>query len=142
MGVSKQSIGEVQQEIVDTFSFLEEWTDRYQHIIDLGRETDNFPEELKVESNLISGCQSQVWINSKMEGGRLFFQATSDSAIVKGLVHLLLMVYSGREPKEILNTPPSFIKEISLSEHLSPTRSNGLASMVSNIMQIASRQSS
>ena len=137
-----QSIGEVQQEIVDTFSFLEEWTDRYQHIIDLGRETDNFPEELKVESNLIPGCQSQVWINSKMEEGRLFFQATSDSAIVKGLVYLLLMVYSGREPKEILNTPPSFIKEISLSEHLSPTRSNGLASMVSTIMQIASRQNS
>ena len=140
MGVSIQSIGEVQKEIVDTFSFLEEWTDRYQHIIDLGRETDNFPEELKIEPNLIAGCQSQVWISSKMEGGRLFFLATSDSAIVKGLVYLLLMVYSGREPKEILNTPPSFIKEISLSEHLSPTRSNGLASMVSTIMQIASRQ--
>ena len=140
MGVSIQPIGEVQQEIVDTFSFLEEWTDRYQHIIDLGRETDNFPEELKADSNLIAGCQSQVWISSKMVGGRLFFQATSDSAIVKGLVYLLLMVYSGREPKEILNTPPSFIKEISLSEHLSPTRSNGLASMVSTIMQIASRQ--
>ena len=71
--MSTQSIGEVQQEIVDTFSFLEEWTDRYQHIIDLGRETDNFPEELKVESNLIAGCQSQVWISSKMEDGRLFF---------------------------------------------------------------------
>ena len=138
--MSIQSIGEVQQEIVDTFSFLEEWTDRYQHIIDLGRETDNFPEELKIEPNLIAGCQSQVWISSKMEGGRLFFLATSDSAIVKGLVYLLLMVYSGREPKEILNTPPSFIKEISLSEHLSPTRSNGLAAMVSTIMQIASRQ--
>ena len=139
--MSNQSIGEVQQEIVEIFSFLEEWTDRYQHIIDLGKETDNFPEDLKVESNLIEGCQSQVWISSKMEGGRLFFQATSDSAIVKGLVYLLLMVYSGREPKEILDTPPSFIKEISLSEHLSPTRSNGLASMVSTIMQIASRQS-
>ena len=138
--MSIQSIGEVQKEIVDTFSFLEEWTDRYQHIIDLGRETDNFPEELKIEPNLIAGCQSQVWISSKMEGGRLFFLATSDSAIVKGLVYLLLMVYSGREPKEILNTPPSFIKEISLSEHLSPTRSNGLAAMVSTIMQIASRQ--
>ena len=138
--MSTQSIDDAQQEIVETFAFLEDWTDRYQHIIDVGKETDDFPEESKVDSNRIAGCQSQVWITSRMEEGKLQIQATSDSAIVKGLVYLLLQVYSGREPREILDTPPSFIKEISLGEHLSPTRSNGLASMVNTIMQIASRE--
>ena len=136
----EQSIGEVQQEIVETFGFLEDWTTRYQHIIDIGKEVEGFPEKYQIESNKIEGCQSQVWIVSRMEKGKLYFEATSDSAIVRGLISLLLQVYSGREPKEILSNPPNFVREIDLSEHLSPTRSNGLASMISRIMKIASTE--
>ncbi len=134
------TIREVQKEIIDTFSLLGDWTTRYEYIIDIGKEVEVFPEEFRVDDNKIEGCQSQVWIVSRMENGRLQFEATSDSVIVRGLISLLLQVYSDRNPREILETPPSFIEEINLSEHLSPTRSNGLASMVSKIMEIASAE--
>ena len=134
------TIGDVQKEIIETFSFLGDWTTRYEHIIDIGKEVEDFPEKFRVDVNRIEGCQSQVWMVSRMENGRLQIEATSDSAIVRGLISLLLQVYSDREPREILETPPIFIEEINLSEHLSPTRSNGLASMVSKIMEIASTE--
>ncbi|SVB90706.1 uncharacterized protein METZ01_LOCUS243560 [marine metagenome] len=131
------TISEVQEDIIETFNFLGDWTTRYEHIIDLGKQVEDFPDELRVDKNKMEGCQSQVWIVSEMCEGKLFISATSDSAIVRGLIALLLQVYSEREPAEVLTNPPDFVKEINLSEHLSPTRSNGLAAMVSQIMQMA-----
>ena len=132
------TISEVQEDIIETFNFLGDWTTRYEHIIDLGKQVEDFPDELRVDKNKLEGCQSQVWIVSEMREGRLYISATSDSAIVRGLIALLLQVYSDREPVEVLTNPPDFVKEINLNEHLSPTRSNGLAAMVSQIMHMAS----
>ena len=132
------TISEVQEDIIETFNFLGDWTTRYEHIIDLGKQVVDFPDELRVDKNKMEGCQSRVWIVSEMCEGKLCISATSDSAIVRGLIALLLQVYSKREPAEVLTNPPDFVKEINLSEHLSPTRSNGLAAMVSQIMQMAS----
>ena len=126
-----------QREIVETFSLFDDWTERYQHIIDCGRQAAEFPTEWKVEANRLRGCQSQVWIVSERRGDRLHFAATSDSTIVAGLIAILLEVYSDRRPADILATPPDFIKDIQLAEHLSPTRSNGLHAMVQQIRQLA-----
>ena len=126
-----------QAEIVDVFSLFEDWTDRYQYIIDLGRKLPDLSAEQKVESNRLKGCQSQVWIVTENREGRLHYDAISDSAIVSGLIALLLNVYSDRRPSEIVATPPDFIKQIELEEHLSPTRSNGLSAMVRQIRQYA-----
>jgi cysteine desulfuration protein SufE len=126
-----------QDEIVETFGILEDWGDRYQYIIDLGRQSEAFPEAWKNEDNRLKGCQSQVWIVTEMRDGRLRIHATSDSAIVTGLVALLVKVYSDRRPAEILSTPPDFIRRIQLEDHLSPTRSNGLSAMVQQIRQRA-----
>jgi cysteine desulfuration protein SufE len=126
-----------QAEIVDVFSLFEDWTDRYQYIIDLGRKLPDLSAEQKVESNRLKGCQSQVWIVTENRQGRLHYDAISDSAIVSGLIALLLDVYSDRRPSEIVATPPDFIKQIELEEHLSPTRSNGLSAMVRQIRQYA-----
>lgn len=126
-----------QEEIVDTFSVLEDWTDRYQYIIDLGRQLPPFPEEFKTEAYRLKGCQSQVWIKTDLVDGVLQIRATSDSAIVAGLIALLLRVYGGRRPADIIATPPDFIRRIDLEAHLSPTRSNGLAAMVQQIRQMA-----
>ena len=126
-----------QAEIVDVFSLFEDWTDRYQYIIDLGRKLPDLSAEQKVESNRLKGCQSQVWIVTENREGRLHYDAISDSAIVSGLIALLLDVYSDRRPSEIVATPPDFIKQIELEEHLSPTRSNGLSAMVRQIRQYA-----
>lgn len=112
-------IVEAQREIVETFSLFDDWTDRYQHIIDFGRQAPPFPEDWKTEANRLHGCQSQVWIVTEQRGDRLHFAATSDSAIVAGLISILLAVYSDRRPADILATPPDFIKEIQLAEHLS-----------------------
>ena len=126
-----------QAEIVDVFSLFEDWADRYQYIIDLGRKLPDLSAEQKVESNRLKGCQSQVWIVTENREGRLHYDAISDSAIVSGLIALLLNVYSDRRPSEIVATPPDFIKQIELEEHLSPTRSNGLSAMVRQIRQYA-----
>ena len=128
---------DAQAEIVDVFSLFDDWTDRYQYIIDLGRKLPDLKPEQKTEANRIKGCQSQVWIIPEYKGGRLGFDAVSDSAIVSGLIALILQVYSGRRPAEIIATPPEFIKRIQLEEHLSPTRSNGLNAMVTQIRQFA-----
>ena len=126
-----------QEEIVETFSLLDDWTDRYQYLIDLGRQMPPLPEAFKTEQHRLKGCQSQVWIKTSMEDGRLHVLAASDSSIVAGLIALLLKVYGDRRPADILSTPPEFIRKIGLDEHLSPTRSNGLAAMVQQIRQMA-----
>ena len=136
-GPPAAEIIEAQREIVETFELFDDWTDRYQHIIDLGRQAEPFPEAQKTEENRLHGCQSQVWIVTEERDDRLYYAATSDSAIVAGLIAILLAVYSGRRPADIINSPPDFVAELELAEHLSPTRSNGLHAMIQRIRQCA-----
>ena len=124
-------------QIADEFAFFGDWTERYQYLIDLGRKLPPFPDALKTDAYKVTGCQSQVWLVPSGDANRLDFQATSDSAIVSGLIALLLRVYSGRSASEILATEPTFIEAIGLAKHLSPTRSNGLAAMLAAIKQHA-----
>jgi cysteine desulfuration protein SufE len=126
-------IQEVQQQIINEFKSLNDWTERYKHIIKQGRTLDPLDEEHKVEDNLVRGCQSQVWLHTRLENGKVIFEADSDAAITKGLVALMVRFYSGQEPETIISTSPDFIKKIGMEQHLSPTRSNGLASMVKQI---------
>jgi len=122
------------QNILDEFSFFDDWADRYQHLIDLGRRLPNLPVEYQKDENKLAGCQSVVWFVASIDNDNLIqFQAQSDAAIVQGLVALMLRVYSGRSASEIVNTTPDFLAEIGLDKHLSPTRKNGLASMVTAI---------
>lgn len=122
-----------QQEIVEEFSFFEDWMDRYQYLIDLGRQLPEFPDDQRVEDNRLHGCQSQVWLLVDGNADRLSFRAVSDSAIVCGLIALVMRVYSGLSAREILDTQPHFIEDIGLAKHLSPTRSNGLHAMLQTI---------
>ena len=124
------TIDEIQQEIVKEFSDFEDWMDKYAYLIEIGNELKPIDTKYKVESNLIRGCQSRVWLHQEFTDGKIKFEAESDALIVKGLVALLLRVYSDRTPKEILESEPRFIDEIGLRQHLSPTRSNGLLAMV------------
>lgn len=130
-------IQKAQAELIEEFRFFDSWVDRYQYIIDLGKQLPDFPEDWRTEDNRIHGCQSQVWLKTDRRPDRLEFQAVSDSAIVSGLIAILMRVYSGQSPGEIIATPPDFIKEIGLDEHLSPTRSNGLNSMIRVIKEAA-----
>ncbi|MBS0570613.1 MAG: SufE family protein [Proteobacteria bacterium] len=122
-----------QDAIAEEFAFFGDWTERYQYLIDLGRKLPEFPDALKTDEYKVSGCQSQVWLVPGGDAQKLDFRAISDSAIVSGLIALLLRVYSGRPASQILDTPPRFIEAIGLAQHLSPTRSNGLASMLKRI---------
>jgi len=124
------TINEIQDEIIEEFSALEDWMDRYALIIDLGNTLEPLPESDKTPTNIIEGCQSRVWITASYEGGKVHFRGESDAIIVKGIVSLLLRVLDGQTPQDILDSDLYFIKEIGLSEHLSPTRSNGLVSML------------
>ena len=124
------TIDEIQQEIVKEFSDFEDWMDKYAYLIEIGNELKPIDPKYKVESNLIRGCQSRVWLHQEFTDGKIKFEAESDALIVKGLVALLLRVYSDRTPKEILESEPRFIDDIGLRQHLSPTRSNGLLAMV------------
>ncbi len=137
--VDLSAINGAQQEIVDEFDLFDDWTDRYRYIIDLGRELDQLPEDARPDGALIRGCQSRVWLTSGKEGGALTFKVATDAAIVAGLIALVLRVYNARTPGEILGTSPWFIEKIGLSEHLSPTRSNGLHAMLGQIQEIAGR---
>jgi cysteine desulfuration protein SufE len=130
-------VASAQQEIIDEFSLFDDWMDRYQYLIDLGRRLPPFPEALRTEENRIRGCQSQVWFVAEKKDGRLYFQAISDAAIVSGLIAVLLRLYSGRQPQDILDTPPDFVEALQLQSHLSPTRSNGLNSMLQAIRRFA-----
>lgn len=129
--MQRKSIDAIQQEIICEFEGLKEWTDRYKHIIALGKQVNSFPEEHKKDQNIVKGCQSRVWLHAELENdGCIHFFADSDAAIVRGLIALLLRFYSGQTPDTILTTPPAFIQKIGMDQHLSMTRSNGLASMV------------
>jgi cysteine desulfuration protein SufE len=128
-----------QREVIEEFSLFDDWMDRYQYLIDLGRRLPAFPEDLKTDENLIRGCQSQVWFVAEEKDGRLEFRAVSDAAIVSGLIALLLRLYSGRYPQDILDTPPEFVTALKLESHLSPTRSNGLSSMLKAIRGFATK---
>lgn len=127
------TINEVQDEIVDEFSMFDDWMDRYALLIDLGNSLGKLDDKEKVESNLIVGCQSRVWLQADFVDGKIVFRAESDAVIVKGIIALLIKVLSNRTPDEILNTDLYFIEKIGLKENLSPTRSNGLLSMVKQI---------
>ena len=124
------TINEIQDEIIDEFSGLDDWMDKYQLLIDLGNEQEPLDEKYKIESNLIDGCQSRVWLQADYVDGKINFTAESDALIVKGIVALLIRVLSGHTPQEILDADLYFIEQIGLKEHLSPTRSNGLLAMV------------
>ena len=130
-------VAAAQQEIIEEFGLFDDWMDRYQYLIDLGRRLPEFPDELRTDEHRIRGCQSQVWFVPEKRDGRLYFQAISDAAIVSGLIALLLRLYSGREPQDILDTPPDFVEALELQSHLSPTRSNGLSSMLKAIRGFA-----
>ena len=124
------TINEKQDEIIDEFSGFDDWLDRYQLLIDLGGEQPPLDEQYKTDHNLIEGCQSRVWLQADYIDGKVFFRAESDALIVKGIVALLIKVYSGHIPDEILSSDLYFVEAIGLKEHLSPTRSNGLLSMI------------
>ena len=128
-----------QDELIDEFQLFDNWLERYEYLIDLGRKLPDFPDEWRTEEYKLHGCQSQVWLKALEEGDRLRFQAISDSAIVSGLIAVLMRVYSDRTPAEILATEPAFIDAIGLHEHLSPTRSNGLHAMIDAIRGHAAR---
>ncbi|PWV46982.1 SufE family protein [Chitinophaga sp. S165] len=127
------TIKEKQDELISDFSFLENWMDKYEHIIQLGKELPLIDEKYKTPDHLIKGCQSQVWLHTDMQDGKLIFTADSDAVITKGLVSLMITVFSGHTPKEIAESEIYFIDAIGLSSHLSPTRSNGLLSMLKQV---------
>ena len=131
------TIQETQDEIVKDFEQYTDWEDKYRHIIDLGRKLSPIDELSRTDKNKLAGCQSQIWINAKLENGKIIFEADSDAAIVKGLVALVIGVYSNHTPDEILSSPPEFLKKIGIDNHLSPTRKNGLGSMMKQIQMYA-----
>ena len=132
-----KTIEELQEEIVEEFSMYDEWLDKYEYLIELGKNLDAFPEEKKTEDRLIKGCQSRVWLDAQMVDGKLMFSADSDAVITRGIISLLIGVYSGHTPAEIAADDFSFISDLGLRENLSPTRANGLASMIDTIRKIA-----
>lgn len=132
-----KSLQEAENEVVDTFSMYDEWLDKYEYLIDLGKNLEAYPEDCKTEDKLIKGCQSRVWLDYKVQDGRIYFKADSDAIITKGIISLLISVYSGRTPEEIASSDFGFIEKIGLKENLSPTRANGLASMIATIKAVA-----
>ena len=131
------TLEEKKQQIVDDFSLYDEWLDKYEYLIELGKALEPFPEEKKTEDRLIKGCQSRVWLDSEVRDGKLFFTADSDAIITKGIISLLIGVYSGRTPEEIAADDFGFVSQIGLKENLSPTRANGLVSMIETIKKVA-----
>lgn len=131
------TLEEAEKDVVETFSMYEEWLDKYEYLIDLGKNLEPYPEEKKTDDRLIKGCQSRVWLDYRMEEGRLYFNADSDAIITKGIISLLIGIYSERTPQEIAGSDFSFIEKIGLKENLSPTRANGLASMIATIKTAA-----
>lgn len=127
------TIKEIQEEIVDEFTMFDDWMQRYEYMIELGKSVPVIDEQFKTDNNLIKGCQSKVWLHSELEGNKIHFTADSDAIITKGIVAVLLRVFNDQSPKEILEAEMDFIDEIGLKEHLSPTRANGLVSMIKQI---------
>lgn len=137
--IATTSAEQAQQEIAAEFAFFGDWTERYQYLIDLGKQLPPFPEDSKTEPHRVHGCQSMVWLVPSGDAANMHFEATSDSAIVAGLIALVLRVYSDRPAREILDTEPQFIATIGLAKHLSPTRSNGLAAMLAKLKGYAAQ---
>lgn len=131
------TLNEVQDRIIDDFSIFDDWMDKYQQLIELGKDLPPIDEKKRTESYLIKGCQSKVWLDAELENGKIFFTADSDAIITKGIVALLIQVLNQRTPKEILDVDLYFIDKIGLKENLSPTRSNGLVSMVKQMRLFA-----
>lgn len=131
------TLEEAKQAVIDDFSMYDEWLDKYEYLIDLGKNLEAYPETEKTEDKLVKGCQSRVWLDWRLEGGKLYFKADSDAIITKGIISLLISVYSGRTPNEIAADDFSFINRIGLKENLSPTRANGLVSMIDTIKAVA-----
>jgi len=127
------TIEEVQQQIVEEFSVFTDWMDKYGYIIELGKDVPELDRQYKNKQNLIQGCQSQVWLHAEFREGKIYFQTDSDAILTKGLAYMLVKVYNGQTPDDILNHEPWFIEKLDLQHHLSPTRANGLSSMVKQI---------
>ena len=127
------TIKEIQEEIIDEFSMFDDWMERYEYMIELGKSLPMIKDEFKTDSNLISGCQSKVWLHSEIDGDKIKFTADSDAILTKGIVALLLRVFNNQKPKDILDADLYFVDKIGLKEHLSPTRANGLVSMIKQI---------
>ena len=140
--IAATSAEQAQQEIAEEFAFFGDWTERYQYLIDLGKQLPAFPEALKTEEHRVHGCQSMVWLVPSGNASKMHFEAVSDSAIVSGLIALVLRVYSDRPATEIVATEPTFIGTIGLAKHLSPTRSNGLAAMLAKLKGYAAAAAS
>jgi cysteine desulfuration protein SufE len=131
--MSATNINQRIDEITQDFKRFHDWEERYKHLIDLGKKMPVMNEANRVEANLVKGCQSQVWLSAEMKDGKIYFDADSDASIVKGIIALLVQVYSGSTPDEILTTKPTFLENIGLREHLSMSRANGLTSMMKQI---------
>lgn len=131
------TIKETQEEIIDEFSMFEDWMQRYEYIIDLGKNLPLIDSQYQVDENLIKGCQSQVWMHAEQKEGKIFFTANSDAILTKGIIAILIRVFSGQSSQDILDANLDFIDEIGLKEHLSPTRANGLVSMIKQIRMYA-----
>lgn len=132
-----KSLKEMEQAVIEEFSLYDEWLDKYEYLIELGKNLEPYPEESKDDDHLIKGCQSRVWLDYRVENGTIVFNADSDAIITKGIISLLISVFSGRTAAEIAEDDFSFIDKIGLKENLSPTRANGLVSMISTIKSVA-----
>ncbi len=128
-----QSIQEIQEEIVDDFAMFDDWMEKYEYLIELGRSLPIIDQKYKIDANLIKGCQSKVWLHAEKAADKIVYTADSDAIITKGIIALLLRVFSNQKPTDILNIKTDFIDKIGLKEHLSPTRANGLVSMIKKI---------
>jgi cysteine desulfuration protein SufE len=131
------TITEIQDEIIDEFAMFDDWQERYQYMIDLGKSLPLISQEYKIEDNIIKGCQSKVWVQASMDNEKVIFTADSDAIITKGIIAILIRVFSNQHPKDIIGGNTDFIDEIGLKEHLSPTRANGLVSMIKKIKMYA-----
>lgn len=131
------SIKEIQEDIIEEFAMYEDWMQRYEYMIELGKTLPLIDEKYKTDDNLIKGCQSKVWVHAEMEGDKLVFTADSDAIITKGIIAILVRAFSDQHPKDIIDADTGFIDEIGLKEHLSPTRANGLVSMIKQLKMYA-----
>lgn len=131
------TISEIQQELINEFNLFDTWEQRYEYVIELGKSLPKMSEKIKTEDKLIKGCQSQVWLDARMENGKLFFEADSDAILPKGIAAILVRIYSGHRFEDILKSDENFIEKIGLQEFLSPTRSNGLLAMIKQIKYYA-----
>lgn len=131
------SIKNIQQDIIEEFSMFDDWEERYQYMIDLGKSLPLIDEKFKTEDHLIKGCQSRVWVNAELKDDKVLFTADSDAIITKGIIAILIRVFSNQNPKDIIEADTEFIDEIGLKEHLSPTRANGLVSMIKQLKMYA-----